>query len=352
MTRPQHTKLSATISVVILLLILVDSTMFACTSFAVYGKNKIYGMNFDYANVELRFSIIRYNDRKIFQAFFAILAECDSLQGGYDYLDSTGVRVVHIFGSTLHDFFADKYNKACVLEVGTDKNFITKMKNNIMVMTNFPNYLYADSPLDAISGVGAERYKSAYQYIEANRDDFTYDNGIETLHRTVQSTGDFPTQCSIVFEPEKNELFIVLKRDFTKVWKVSVDSETIETYIGFGGQTKIALDSTGILASELAAISSVPAGADALPHGFALYQNYPNPFNPTTVISYQLAVNSFVTVRMYDELGKEIARLVNREKSAGRHSVRWDGASFPSGVYMVELTAGNYHDVKKTLVIK
>ena len=89
-----------------------------------------------------------------------------------------------------------------------------------------------------------------------------------------------------------------------------------------------------------------------LPSSFALSQNYPNPFNPATVISYQLAVNSFVTVKVYDELGREVARLVNGEQSAGSHSVRWDGANFSSGVYFYELSAGNFHDVKKMMLMK
>ncbi len=89
-----------------------------------------------------------------------------------------------------------------------------------------------------------------------------------------------------------------------------------------------------------------------IPTTFSLSQNYPNPFNPATVISYQLAVNSFVTVRVYDELGREVSRLVNGNQSAGSHSVRWDGANFSSGVYFYELNAGDFHDVKKMVLMK
>jgi glucose/arabinose dehydrogenase len=89
-----------------------------------------------------------------------------------------------------------------------------------------------------------------------------------------------------------------------------------------------------------------------LPVSYALAQNYPNPFNPATMINYQLAMNSFVTVKVYDELGREVAHLVNGDQSAGSHSVRWDGANFSSGVYFYELYAGNFHDVKKMLLMK
>jgi flagellar hook assembly protein FlgD len=85
---------------------------------------------------------------------------------------------------------------------------------------------------------------------------------------------------------------------------------------------------------------------------FALAQNYPNPFNPATTINYQLSVNSFVSVKVYDELGREVARLVNGDQSAGSHSVRWDGENFSSGVYFYDVSAGNYHAVRKMVLMK
>jgi len=88
------------------------------------------------------------------------------------------------------------------------------------------------------------------------------------------------------------------------------------------------------------------------PKSYALSQNYPNPFNPATVISYQLAANSFVTVRVYDELGREVARLVNGEENAGSHSVRWNAGNLSSGVYIYEINAGNFRDVKKMVLMK
>jgi hypothetical protein len=90
----------------------------------------------------------------------------------------------------------------------------------------------------------------------------------------------------------------------------------------------------------------------ALPASYALNQNYPNPFNPATVISYRLAMNSYVTVRVYDELGREVARLVNGQQSAGDHSVKWNAANFSSGLYIYEINAGNFRDAKKMVLMK
>jgi hypothetical protein len=96
-----------------------------------------------------------------------------------------------------------------------------------------------------------------------------------------------------------------------------------------------------------------------MPKTFMLSQNYPNPFNPATVISYQLSVNSYVTLKVYDLLGREVAILVNERKDAGRYSVQWDArlrsANFgglASGVYFYTLQAGEYRDTKRMLLLK
>ncbi|MBK9099698.1 MAG: T9SS type A sorting domain-containing protein [bacterium] len=85
---------------------------------------------------------------------------------------------------------------------------------------------------------------------------------------------------------------------------------------------------------------------------FVLFQNYPNPFNPVTVISYQLPVSSFVTLKIYDVLGKEVVTLVNEEQSAGRFEMEFNANNLPSGVYLYELKAGSYVEVKNMILLK
>ncbi len=102
---------------------------------------------------------------------------------------------------------------------------------------------------------------------------------------------------------------------------------------------------------ESASITSIGDRA-AMPREFMVEQNYPNPFNPTTVISYQLVVNSFVTVKVYDELGREVATLINGEQASGSHSVLWDAANFSSGVYFYDVNAGSNHEMKKMVLLK
>lgn len=80
--------------------------------------------------------------------------------------------------------------------------------------------------------------------------------------------------------------------------------------------------------------------------------NYPNPFNPVTNIKFNLPMDIFVSLKIYDVLGREIKELVNEFKAAGRYSVTFDGSNFSSGIYYYKIEAGNFSQVKKMLLIK
>jgi hypothetical protein len=89
-----------------------------------------------------------------------------------------------------------------------------------------------------------------------------------------------------------------------------------------------------------------------MPMEYALSQNYPNPFNPMTVIEYALPLSEFVTLKVYNMLGQEVASLVNEVQDAGYRSVAFDANRLPSGVYTYKITAGTFSDVKKMLLLK
>jgi photosystem II stability/assembly factor-like uncharacterized protein len=88
------------------------------------------------------------------------------------------------------------------------------------------------------------------------------------------------------------------------------------------------------------------------PGAFRLDQNYPNPFNPTTTVSFVIRHSSFVTLRVYDVLGREVATLVNEVKQAGDYTVEWKAEGIASGVYFYRLTAGSYSEIKKMLFLR
>ncbi len=88
------------------------------------------------------------------------------------------------------------------------------------------------------------------------------------------------------------------------------------------------------------------------PRVYSIGQNYPNPFNPVTMINYQIPKNSFVSLKVYDILGNEVAILVNENKSAGNYEVRFDGTNLASGLYFYNIKAGDFKQTKKMLMLK
>jgi hypothetical protein len=95
------------------------------------------------------------------------------------------------------------------------------------------------------------------------------------------------------------------------------------------------------------------------PYRFSLSQNYPNPFNPATTISYELSANGYVTLRVYDVLGREVETLLSERQTAGSHSVAFHAGNLPSGVYFYRLQVEDpvrrtetYRDTKKLLLLK
>jgi photosystem II stability/assembly factor-like uncharacterized protein len=88
------------------------------------------------------------------------------------------------------------------------------------------------------------------------------------------------------------------------------------------------------------------------PEEFNLEQNYPNPFNPVTIINYQLPINNFVSIKVYDVLGNEVATLINEEKPAGNYEVEFDATGLTSGVYFYQLKAGSFTEIKKMSLLK
>lgn len=83
-----------------------------------------------------------------------------------------------------------------------------------------------------------------------------------------------------------------------------------------------------------------------------LQQNVPNPFNPVTKINYTIGENSFVTLKIYDLLGREVAVLVNENLKAGQYQIDWNAGDIPSGVYFYRLTAGDFSEMRRMILLK
>ncbi len=85
---------------------------------------------------------------------------------------------------------------------------------------------------------------------------------------------------------------------------------------------------------------------------YRLNQNYPNPFNPSTLISYELKVTSYVSLNVYDISGKFVKNLISRKQGAGKYEAVFSGEGLPSGVYVYQLRAGDYTKTRKMILLK
>ncbi|MEK9136666.1 MAG: YCF48-related protein, partial [Bacteroidota bacterium] len=108
-----------------------------------------------------------------------------------------------------------------------------------------------------------------------------------------------------------------------------------------------------ILATTTGGVVAVPEEiGSAVPESYALMQNYPNPFNPTTHFGFRIADFGFVSLKVFDVLGRDVATLINGSMHSGTHSVLFDSGNLPSGVYLYRLTVGGFAEVKKMAVVR
>jgi hypothetical protein len=108
-----------------------------------------------------------------------------------------------------------------------------------------------------------------------------------------------------------------------------------------GSNSKYSVLDTVVIAGTTALATAVERTQNGVPDRFELQQNYPNPFNPTTAISYQLSATSYVTLKVFDVLGREIATLVDGQLHAGSYQATFDASRLSSGVYLYQLRAGD-----------
>lgn len=128
------------------------------------------------------------------------------------------------------------------------------------------------------------------------------------------------------------------------------DSLVIFVASGLGGGQV----GTELIVDDLAFIygpTSVPLQGP-VPGSFALHQNYPNPFNPSTNIAFDLPTRGFVSLIVFDVLGREVARLVSQHMEAGHHAVPWDASRITSGTYFYRIQSGTQVETKRLVLVR
>ena len=250
-------------------------------------------MNFDYPDVEVKFDVKSRGGREVFEMLFekngrfigTVGMNSDGLfvssqmlypeapgaprtKSGEIYIWKVYTESLPRFGSvmevsdyiedkkivhcnvTLHEFVADAYGDAMVVEVGDRENVVTRMKDDFMVMTNFPVAEFSGKGYQGACGVGADRYIAVTRHIMDHKSRFDVTRGMEALEKAAMA-GEWSTQCSMVFLPKRGEVYIALYRDYDRIWKLSIEDETIETYAGFEEPSKVGLGLFGVTGTRL-----------------------------------------------------------------------------------------------------
>jgi len=135
--------------------------------------------------------------------------------------------------------------------------------------------------------------------------------------------------------------------------KLALTDQSTSSSINMGTLSSYSFDYSGARVFTIAStITGVDENGENKPTSYALKQNYPNPFNPSTQIEFSIPQQSFVTLKVYDMLGKEVATLVNGEREPGSYTTTWNAQGCPSGVYFYRLTAGSYTMTRKLLLLR
>jgi hypothetical protein len=135
----------------------------------------------------------------------------------------------------------------------------------------------------------------------------------------------------------------------------------IGTAVCYNNLALLTFDSLGFLyascggalyKTKQSTLTGVVDNSTELVKSYYLYQNYPNPFNPSTMIGYQIPINGWVILKLFNILGQEVITLVNENKKAGRYGVELDGSSLSSGIYIYRINAGSFVESQKLLLVK
>ena len=138
------------------------------------------------------------------------------------------------------------------------------------------------------------------------------------------------------------------------MWTIQPGDSVTVDYAVMYAMSDVDLFAAGAAAQERynGVFTSVEPVSRELPERYALHQNYPNPFNPSTQIRFELPASGFVTLKVYDMLGREVATVVNQDLNAGTYEVPFSGANLPSGTYIATMQSGGFRATSKMMLMK
>jgi len=284
----------------ILFIFSILDSVFACTSFAVYSNHAFYGMNFDFlADTSMKFLVSLNGDLKTFHlAFermfgdvgvfvktagmntkglfastqeqrpaqdtqqqtendlyiFQLYEEIESVPSvGYIEKILEKKELINLPDLSIHNLFADVNKNAMITECSPDGNAITRINGNFIVMTNFANYLFEGKKYTEVDGMGADRFIICHEYLHDAVDNFSLDKGLELLQAAQNKESEYPTLCSMILDPQHNDVYICLYCDFQKIYKLSIEENSIDMWKGSTNKNAkpITVGDEGIMVSDL-----------------------------------------------------------------------------------------------------
>jgi len=254
-----------------------------------------------------------------------------------------------------------------------DQTFVSFMDNGqVGIDIADANKLLPLSPSDRVVGISYIEGKS----LDINNLPYELDSSIsfslDVMYLTVGSNNEFITEEEVIklsynIEDIPEHITMSIINNFTgeEFDAADVNEITFTTaekgsfpFAGNSGvsvypQLGISHFTINIFYNELSANDK----ENSIPIQYALHQNYPNPFNPATTIRYDLPKQSYVTITVYDMLGREVTTLVNQHQNAGSKSILWNATNFygktvSNGIYLCRIQAGDYIDTNKMILLK
>lgn len=238
--------------------------------------------------------------------------------------------------------------------LGTNLKLFTSTDNGII----WTGYATPDSfnvSIGAASGLNVVALMR--KFAQPDRMYKSSNNGATWVQVTMPSVNVFSLneKDNVIFAGTSNGVF--LSKDFGATWinrnqGYALSNSPVYALHFFNNNVYMGTFANSVYKRNYSDIIGIKNISSLTPDKFMLSQNYPNPFNPATKINFSLPVNSFVKLKVYNSLGKEVANLVNESLSQGTYEYSFNGESLTSGIYFYKLETENFLETKKMILVK
>jgi hypothetical protein len=270
--------------------------------------------------------------------------------------------------SNLYGFFADTPPETLLVFSACSRDSLTipSVQNDSLIIQSVLNAWGEDEIVVTATDVPGLSVQDTFNVTIPPLNDPPEFNGLPDTVSFASNETDTVFFWEYVEDPETSDSLLAYK--FTPGYdslNVHYDSSsgflTLSAQNGYYGLTNLFIsvtDDSGAMASDSLLVdifqsTGIENSDQQIPLAFKLYQNYPNPFNPTTTVEFDLSRTEFVTLKIYNILGEEVATLVSKKLTAGNYKYEWDAGSLASGIYFYHLEAGkDFRKTKKLVLLK